>query len=168
MVQRSLEDPGAAKRREQAAELLRRRKQSRLEDPGPDPSEAEQAEIRRRMEAVRPKGGEGFDTAYRPIISQGNYKLVGQKAIQERVAKVEKQAGARVLAHRFCARLTIYRKRAKISQAALAAEVGMSLSGYRYLEYGQCEPVLRTVLRLARALGITVSQLVGDVECPCV
>ena len=53
-----------------------------------------------------------------------------------------------------------YRKARGLTQAALARKVGFSLPYIGRLEIGQHDPPLSTLVKLAKALGVTVGELV--------
>lgn len=55
-----------------------------------------------------------------------------------------------------------YRLRAPLTIAALAERAGMSESGVQHLEAGRRKPRSQTVVRLAKALGVTPDQLRAD------
>ena len=54
-----------------------------------------------------------------------------------------------------------YRKEHKLSQAKLAAIVGMQASHLSKIETGRNVPGIRTVARLAVGLGVSIEKLVG-------
>jgi transcriptional regulator with XRE-family HTH domain len=57
------------------------------------------------------------------------------------------------------------RKQAKLTQEELARLAGMSLTGFALLERGgRTDPHLSTLAGLAAALGVTVAELIGEVE----
>lgn len=52
----------------------------------------------------------------------------------------------------------------KETQQAIAVKSGMALAGYSRIELGQTNPSWTTVVRLAKALGLTVAELAAMVE----
>jgi len=65
---------------------------------------------------------------------------------------------------RFAANLRRARLAAKLSQEALAAEAGMHRTALSRLETCERAPEFRTLLRLARALGVTPASLLRGVR----
>lgn len=61
----------------------------------------------------------------------------------------------------FAARLRELRIAAGLTQAQLAEKAGMHLHGFTKIEYGDREPAWATVLDLAAALGVDVSEFLG-------
>lgn len=61
----------------------------------------------------------------------------------------------------FAANLRMYRARADVSQAELAKQVGVDTSSVTNWESGTYMPSLRTTVKLADALGVTLDQLAG-------
>ncbi len=61
--------------------------------------------------------------------------------------------------NRFAMRLTRLRAQRKISQAELAATVGVSRESITRLMTGRSDPPLDTVERLGKALGVRVGEL---------
>lgn len=57
----------------------------------------------------------------------------------------------------FARRLKKLRLEAGFSQAALAEGSGLSVSAIRHFEYGLREPTYETLVKLARALGVSLS-----------
>ena len=68
------------------------------------------------------------------------------------------------LADKFSVNLKSERLRRKLSQEALAAKAGLSVSYISMLERGQMNPSLRTILSIAAALEVPAAELVADVE----
>lgn len=67
------------------------------------------------------------------------------------------------------ARIKSLREAAGLSQNELARRAGVSQSGLSYIESGEKSPSVDTLLRIADALGVTVSELLnaqGDTEMP--
>ncbi len=62
---------------------------------------------------------------------------------------------------RFAGTVRRLRAKKKLSQKALARRVGISVSYVSMLERGQRSPPLETIERMARALGVTPSSLLG-------
>lgn len=60
--------------------------------------------------------------------------------------------------------LRAHRERKGWSQMSLAAEAGLHLNAIGGLERGERSPTLQTLFLISRALGVSVSQLVADVE----
>ena len=61
----------------------------------------------------------------------------------------------------FASSLRAYRARADISQAELAKRVGVDTASVQNWENGDYMPSLRTTIKLADVLGITIDQLAG-------
>ena len=61
----------------------------------------------------------------------------------------------------FASCLRAYRAKTDITQAELAKRVGVDTASVQNWENGDYMPSLRTTIRLADALGITIEQLVG-------
>ena len=61
----------------------------------------------------------------------------------------------------FAACLRMYRARADITQAELASKVGVDAQSIVNWEKGAYMPSLRTTVKLADALGISIDQLAG-------
>lgn len=59
-------------------------------------------------------------------------------------------------------RLRAIRKQRGISLRALKAETGVAVSNLAKLEAGKGDPQLSTLRRLAKALKVTVAELIGD------
>lgn len=64
----------------------------------------------------------------------------------------------------FPARLRSLRERAGLSVPDLARAVGVSRQQIHGYESGKNEPRLSTLIRLAEALGVAVSSLVGEIQ----
>ncbi len=62
---------------------------------------------------------------------------------------------------RFAGTVRRLRSKKKLSQKALAKRVGISVSYVSMLERGQRSPPLETIEKMARALGVTPSSLLG-------
>jgi transcriptional regulator with XRE-family HTH domain len=62
---------------------------------------------------------------------------------------------------RFAGNVRRLRSKKNLSQKALADKVGISVSYVSMLERGQRSPPLETVERMAKALGVTPSNLLG-------
>lgn len=58
-------------------------------------------------------------------------------------------------------KLKQFRKRRRMTQEALAREADMSVGYIARLETGRHDPKLSTLQRLARALGVPVTELLG-------
>ena len=58
--------------------------------------------------------------------------------------------------------LKLIRERKGLSQRALAAKAKMSQTFLSNVESGKADPSLSTLTRLAKALGVTVSELVKE------
>ena len=63
----------------------------------------------------------------------------------------------------FAERLRYYREKANISQKELSESVGISFSTYNNYETRNYEPKIEILVKLARALGCSVDDLVGYV-----
>lgn len=48
------------------------------------------------------------------------------------------------------------------TQAQVAREIGVAVRLYQSYEYGACEPSVRTAIRIAKALEMTVEKLFDD------
>ena len=59
-------------------------------------------------------------------------------------------------------RIAHYRKERKLSQAKLAAIVGMEDNHLSCIEIGLKYPSICTLARIAAGLGVTIDELVGD------
>jgi transcriptional regulator with XRE-family HTH domain len=70
------------------------------------------------------------------------------------------------LSTRLAANLKRMREARDLSQKALAEHSGVPRPTIAHLEAGQANPTLSVVLRVARALGITIDQLVEPGEAP--
>jgi transcriptional regulator with XRE-family HTH domain len=64
----------------------------------------------------------------------------------------------------FARRLSSLRERVRLSREELAKSSGVSVDAIQSLEQGRANPTLRTVLRLARGLGVTPTQLIEGLE----
>jgi len=62
---------------------------------------------------------------------------------------------------RFASNVRRLRGKKKLSQKALADKVGISVSYVSMLERGQRSPPLETIEKMAKALGVTPSALLG-------
>ncbi len=62
---------------------------------------------------------------------------------------------------RFAGTVRRMRAKKKLSQKALAKRVGISVSYVSMLERGQRSPPLETIEKMARALGVSPSSLLG-------
>jgi transcriptional regulator with XRE-family HTH domain len=69
-----------------------------------------------------------------------------------------------VLEMTFAGNIKELRRRVGLTQAALASACSLSLGVIRDYEQGKREPVLRSALRLARALGVSVEELGKGIE----
>jgi transcriptional regulator with XRE-family HTH domain len=65
------------------------------------------------------------------------------------------------LLNRFAANVRRLRSRKKMSQKALADKIGISVSYVSMLERGQRSPPLETIEKMAKALGVPPSSLLG-------
>ena len=61
----------------------------------------------------------------------------------------------------FSERLTDLRNEKNLSQAAVAKELGIGARTYQYYEYGEREPHLSTLIRIADFYGVTLDYLAG-------
>jgi transcriptional regulator with XRE-family HTH domain len=61
-------------------------------------------------------------------------------------------------------RLREIRQRQGISLRALKASSGIAVSNLARLEAGEGDPQLSTLRRLAKALGVTVAELIGEAK----
>ena len=61
----------------------------------------------------------------------------------------------------FATHLRMYRARADITQAELASQVGVDAQSIVNWEKGAYMPSLRTTVKLADALGVSIDQLTG-------
>ena len=66
----------------------------------------------------------------------------------------------------FSDRLRELRKDKKISQAALAREVGVSSRVYQDYEYGKREAQMTTLVRMADFFGVSLDYLTGRTDTP--
>ena len=66
----------------------------------------------------------------------------------------------------FSERLRELRKDKKISQAALAKEVGVSPRVYQDYEYGKREAQMTTLVRMADFFGVSLDYLTGRTDTP--
>ena len=64
--------------------------------------------------------------------------------------------------HRFGASLRVFREQLELSQEALADRAGVHRTYLSGIERGQRNPSLVNLVRLARALGISVSDLMRE------
>lgn len=64
------------------------------------------------------------------------------------------------------ARLKQLRQAAGLTQMAMAARLGVDLRGYQRAESGSANLTLRTLARLASALGVSPSGLLGETDAP--
>lgn len=55
-----------------------------------------------------------------------------------------------------------FRKNKKLSQQNLSDILGMNIRLYQYYEADEREPVVRTAIRIAKALDTTVEELWGE------
>ena len=62
---------------------------------------------------------------------------------------------------KFAGNVRRLRSRKRLSQKALADKVGISVSYVSMLERGQRSPPLETIEKMAKALGVTPSSLLG-------
>jgi transcriptional regulator with XRE-family HTH domain len=62
----------------------------------------------------------------------------------------------------FCDNLRILRLRRLMSQETLAKRIGVSQNLISLYEKGEASPKLAIAMRLAKALGVTIEQLVGE------
>ena len=62
----------------------------------------------------------------------------------------------------FCDNLRIMRLRRLMSQETLAKRIGVSQNLISLYEKGEASPKLAIAMRLAKALGVTIEQLVGE------
>ncbi len=62
----------------------------------------------------------------------------------------------------FAENLKAARARAGLTQAGLATASGLGLGTIRDYEQGSKEPMLRSAMKLAQALGVAVEQLAGN------
>jgi transcriptional regulator with XRE-family HTH domain len=53
------------------------------------------------------------------------------------------------------------REHRRLTQEQVFLEVPMNRSHYQHIEAGRANPTVRTLLRIARALGVPLSDLVG-------
>jgi transcriptional regulator with XRE-family HTH domain len=58
--------------------------------------------------------------------------------------------------------LRALRERQKLSQRALAAAAGITQAALFRLESGETDPRLSTLRAIARALGVTVAEILGE------
>lgn len=64
-------------------------------------------------------------------------------------------------------KLKYFREKANLSQAQLAKSAGIAVNSYQRYEYGEREPKISTVIRMADALGITIDELCGQTKKYC-
>jgi transcriptional regulator with XRE-family HTH domain len=70
------------------------------------------------------------------------------------------------LAEQFGRRVFMARRRAGLSQAALARAAGLSTDGVLKLEHGNRQPRLDTIWKLARVLEVKPSELIDGLRSP--
>lgn len=61
----------------------------------------------------------------------------------------------------FSERILLLREEKKLSQAAAAAEIGITSRTYQRYEAGEREPVVSTLIRMAEFFGVSTDYLVG-------
>ena len=61
----------------------------------------------------------------------------------------------------FASSLRMYRAKADLSQGALAELVGVDVASIQNWENGDYMPTMRTAIKLADVLGVTLDQLAG-------
>ena len=66
----------------------------------------------------------------------------------------------------FSERLRQLRKEKKVSQVALAKEVGVSSRVYQDYEYGKREAQMTTLIRMADFFGVSLDYLTGRTDTP--
>ena len=66
----------------------------------------------------------------------------------------------------FSERLTALRKQKGISQAAAAKELNVALRGLQNYEYGNAEPRLSILVRMADFYGVSIDYLAGRTDTP--
>jgi len=64
----------------------------------------------------------------------------------------------------FAKRLKQLREEEKLSMRQLAKILGLSPSAYQFYEYGQSEPRLEMLIKIAKHFGVTVGYLLGVEE----
>ena len=64
----------------------------------------------------------------------------------------------------FSERLIDLRNEKNLSQAAVAKELGIGARTYQYYEYGEREPQLSTLIRIADFYGVTLDYLAGRTD----
>ena len=64
----------------------------------------------------------------------------------------------------FSERLEELRKKKHLSQGAVAKELGMGSRAYQYYEYGEREPRLSTLVRIADFYGVSLDYLAGRTD----
>ena len=64
---------------------------------------------------------------------------------------------------RFGSTVRLLRKSKGLSQEKLAFETGMDLTSINEIETGKRNPTLRTIVRIARVLGVTPAELVSGI-----
>jgi len=64
----------------------------------------------------------------------------------------------------FSERLVALRKNKGISQSAAAKEINVALRAYQNYEYGDAEPRLSTLVRIADFYGVTLDYLAGRTD----
>jgi transcriptional regulator with XRE-family HTH domain len=62
----------------------------------------------------------------------------------------------------FCERVKTRRKELGLTQAEMAEKLSMTQPSYAYIESGRREPGLNQVVKVAKALGLTVSDLFAE------
>ena len=63
---------------------------------------------------------------------------------------------------KFGSRVAELRKSRGLSQEKLAFEIGMDLTSVNEIERGKRNPTLRTIVKIARALGLRPADLLSD------
>ena len=66
----------------------------------------------------------------------------------------------------FSQRLIILREKRGLSQKDIAAECGVVVRAYQRYEYGEREPQLSTLIRLADFYGVSLDYLAGRTDTP--
>lgn len=66
----------------------------------------------------------------------------------------------------FSERLTALRKQKRISQAAAAKELNVALRGLQNYEYGDTEPRLSILIRMADFYSVSIDYLAGRTDTP--
>ena len=64
----------------------------------------------------------------------------------------------------FSERLADLRRKSGLSQNAVAKEVDVAVRAYQYYEYGEREPQLSTLIRMADFYGVSLDYLVGRTD----